>query len=603
MKDFHLSRSFGRKIGTVILCVLISSSLLPTTTPACTGLYAGSDTTSNGSAYVGRSEDFGPDYAKQFIIVPAADHTEGEMFEDDYGFSVPYPAHTLRYSAVMDDPSEYSGLTKIPFGEAGINEKGVSVSATVSTCFNKKVLQVDPLTPNGISEISLASYILQSAETARDGVKLLAECIDTYGHGNSDVGNPEYNEVSTVFIADRDETWLFEILSGHQYVATRLSNGTVSVLPNAIMTQQINVSDENIVASPGLIATAKAGGFYVTDTEGENEIHVGKSYGEGYSQYASYRYYYAAYVLNHDLADSIDIVPKPAAEVAELYPNASVEEEAIGPFCLEYNPSTERMGTIDLMTLREVFGSHGEGTDYITTSLNVNSEGEPMRAIGTYRQNEEHIFEIRKDGSLPISVNTIEWLAMAPSEFSVYIPFYAAAMTETPKAYTTETPDDFDPESIYWLFNEIGNTGNGHYYRQDSEGNYFDRYGYMIEPETAEAVLSYLSEKDFVEGLRSFMNTVQEDINLKVEEDDKAIIALAKTGTEEDVSAMANELAQEYADYILRVVSEKLADIDTIVGEYISSLKPSESVVPTQWRKAFGWFHWLPAGIGFMQAK
>ena len=67
------------------------------------------------------------------------------MFEDDYGFSVPYPAHTLRYSVLMDDPSMYS-KTAIPYGEAGINEKGVSVSATVTTNFNKKVWEKDPLT-------------------------------------------------------------------------------------------------------------------------------------------------------------------------------------------------------------------------------------------------------------------------------------------------------------------------------------------------------------------------------------------------------------------------------------------------------------------------
>ena len=42
----------------------------------------------NGSVYVGRSEDYGPDYVKQYRIVPAADHDAGEMFEDDYGFSV-----------------------------------------------------------------------------------------------------------------------------------------------------------------------------------------------------------------------------------------------------------------------------------------------------------------------------------------------------------------------------------------------------------------------------------------------------------------------------------------------------------------------------------
>ena len=224
------------------------------------------------------------------------------MLADDHGFCAPYPAHTLRYSAVIDNPSVYSGQTPLPYAEAGTNEKGVSVSATVSTYFNEKVREIDPLTLGGLTEMSMTSYILQSAESARDGVRLLADCIDRYGHGNSKADTPDYREVSTVFIADREETWIFEVVSGHQYVATRLSDNTVSLIPNAMMTGQINIRDSNVISSPGLISTAKAGGFYVSDTKGEDEINVARSYSEGYAGYSSYRYYYGAYVLNRELA-------------------------------------------------------------------------------------------------------------------------------------------------------------------------------------------------------------------------------------------------------------------------------------------------------------
>ncbi len=557
------------RIASVMLIMIICITFFSSSTLACTGVYAGGNTTANGSTYMGRSEDFGPNYGKQFVIVPAADHKDGEMLVDDYSFSALYPSHTLRYSAIMDDPSEYDGLTIIPYGEAGINEKGVSVTATVSTYFNESVLVADPLTSNGLTELSMASYILQSAETALDGVRILADCIDIYGHGNSDVGNPEYREVSTVMISDQKESWLFEIVSGHQYVATRLSDDTVSLQPNAIMTQQINVTDENIIASPGLISTAREGGFYVTDVEGANEINVAKSYSEGYSAYASYRFYYAAYILNRALADETDVVPRPIAEVTDLYPYASVEEEAAGPFYLEYEPSEACKGTINLMTFRQVFASHGEGTSYETTSKNENADGVLMRSIGTYRQNEEHIFEVRRDSSIPVTVSTIEWLAMAPSEFSVYVPFYAAAMTETPNAYTTATPDDFDPESIYWLFNEIGNAGNGSYYRLDDSGVYHDRYGNEIDTATAEAVLAYLSDSAFIGGLHEYMNSVQEDLNTKAAADDEAIITLARTASDEEISAMANKLAEGNADYIKFIASEKLKEIDEMVDAYI----------------------------------
>ena len=562
----------NHEIAASLLTLSVCFAVFSADTLACTGIYAGCSSTENGSVYLGRTEDYGPDYGKQFIIVPAADHAEGEMLTDDHGFCAPYPAHTLRYSAIIDDPSAYSGRTLFPYAEAGINEKGVSVSASISTYYNDKVRMIDPLASGGVTEMSMTSYILQSAESALDGVRLLADCIDRYGHGSSDADTSDSREVSTVFIADREETWFFEIVSGHQYVATRLSDDTVSLIPNAIMTGQINIRDRNIICSPGLISIAKAGAFYVSDTGGDDEINVAKSYSEGYLTHSSYRYYYGAYILNRDLAETTDVVPKPAAETADQYPNASLEKTAVGPFLMEYRPSDEINGKIDLMTLRQVLASHGESSQYETSSRNVTADGTPMRSIGTYKQNEEHIFEIRRDDRLPVSVCTIEWLAMGPSEFSVFIPFYSAAMTETPYAYAAAAAYDFDPESIYWLFNEIGNAGNGNYYRIDDKGVYLDRYGKEIDAEIAEAVLRYLSGSEFIEGLHDFMSNVQEEINVKAVSDDKMMIQLAGTASDEEVSAMANQLAFENSEYIKRIASEKLAKIDEYVSNYIISI-------------------------------
>ena len=188
------------------------------------------------------------------------------------------------------------------------------------------------------------------------------------------------------------------------------------------------------------------------------------------------------------------------------------------------------------MTLKNVLASHGEGTAYETTSKNVNADGVPMRSIGTYRQAEEHIFEIRKDDSIPASVCTIEWLAMAPSEFSVYVPFYSAAMTKTPDSYTTESIDCFDSKSVFWLFNELGNIGNGSYFRIDENGVYHE---------------------------------MQEEMNAKAGARDEEIIALAKSGSAEEVSAMADRLADENADFAKRIAKEKLAEIDKDVAGYM----------------------------------
>ena len=71
-KPGRLRVTCGMLAAGILLLTCLSS--FPAVSDACTGFCAGCETTANGSAYVCRSEDFGPDYAKQFVIVPAAEN-------------------------------------------------------------------------------------------------------------------------------------------------------------------------------------------------------------------------------------------------------------------------------------------------------------------------------------------------------------------------------------------------------------------------------------------------------------------------------------------------------------------------------------------------
>ena len=556
-----------------MIVTLISIVLLSYIAPfvsACTGIYAGSNTTENQSVYLGRSEDIGPNYVKELVVVEAADHKEGEMMEDSTGFSVPYPSHTLRYTAIIDHPAIHDNSMELPFPEAGVNEKGVSVSATVSTSFNEKVLKADPLVEGGITEMSMASYILQSAKSAGEGVKLLAECIDKYGLGNPEKDNPDCTEGSTVMIADKQETFIFEALSGHEYIATKLSNDTVAVIPNAIMTQQVNITSENIIASKGLISTAQEGGFYVSDVKGKNQINIAKSYCKGYGEGESYRFYYGTKILNPDFLQNKNVAPQPKDYYQETYPNAGYDEIAYGPFALEFEPAPNVKGKINLNTIQSILGSHGEGTPFETTSKDVNADGVKMRSIGTYRQDEEHIFEIRKDIKIPISASTIEWLAMGPSEFSVYLPIYSSLLTKAPDAYITDSIDKYDVNSLYWAFNELGNYANGSYYRKTEDGVFVDRFGNTQYALEANKVNEKLSSIEFKKDILSFVAGVQLTVNDLQAKYDQEILEALTNGNTEEAQNLANACANECAVYALNQTNSKLGKLDLEASKALS---------------------------------
>lgn len=417
-----------KKIVSLSLALLLAMSSI-TSAWACTGIYVGSESSANGSTYMGRSEDIGNLYGKQFGVAPAQDWPEGAVYKDTYGFQMPYPAHTYAYTYVKDAPEYGETMTDESgnpvgeaYGEAGQNEMGVSISATVSTYYNQDAKAADPLTDNGICEISLLSVLLGGASTAKEAVDLLASILDEYGSG----------ECNSLMIADSQETWYFEIVSGHQYAAIKLPADKVSVQPNITLLGVIDVEDTaNVVASPALVTLAKDNGFLETDENGC--IDVAKTYAaedSGKGQYS--RYWQGLFYVNEEAANALDVTQI----------NNGV------------NPLPLLVDTDHQLTTLEVLhwlAYRGEGTK-------MDSNADPsIYPIGNPYQAECHVFETRQ--GLPAQLATIQWLAMADAEFSVYVPFYSALLTETLANYQTPGAKAVE-NSINWNFQVINDLCN-----------------------------------------------------------------------------------------------------------------------------------------------
>ena len=446
-----MKQKWYRQLGAVVLAgsMVIGSGV---SASACCGLYVGSQESVNGSTYVGRSEDIGKLYDKVFEVRPAADHAQGEMYEDTYGFSMPYPAHTYRYTVLRDSieqgesvVDENGNLVREAYGEVGMNENGVAVSATVSTSYNENAKAADPLVDTGICEISLTSVILMSAESARDGVEKLAAIIDTYGSG----------ECNSFTISDANEVWDFETLSGHQYVAVKMPDDKVSVNPNMVVMNEIDVSDtENVIASDGLISLPLENGFLVSSQQGKvaddqiTKVDIQKTYGStdfGNGQY--FRYWQGVNYLNEELSESVSV---------ERDGEAAPE----GPFNMLFD-ADHQLTTYEVLRL---LACRGEGTAYAAdNNLENNPNG---TAIGNERQAECHVFEIRSD--MPEELATIQWQTMSRAEFSVYLPYYSNLLTDASDIFQTEyspsiknieevlDDEDFPAEtSAYWVFTAI----------------------------------------------------------------------------------------------------------------------------------------------------
>ena len=397
-----------QKLGIGLAFGAATIMSMPTSALACTQIYMGKNLTADGNTYYGRAEDYGKRYLKHFGIEDS--HAPGFTYSsDESGFVYTSNKTTYRYSYVRDHPSQWDERWDA-YSEAGINEKGVSCSATLSTSMNADVEAVDPLT-DGLGEYSYASVILGESATAREGVELIGSLIDEQGVCSND----------QIVIADNNETWLFAALSGHQWIAMKLADDVASLNPNiGSLNYDVDLDDaENCLHSEAIQSMPVEKGF-AEYTDGK--FDVAKTYGERLDKTG--RHQWTRYVQGRDYFMNPLTKDADYTIVNDGSVGASVSE--IQP--LFFKPGKSGWSTFELI---RAFGNRGENVP----GLNANTDG--AYAIGTDRNTEINLFQIRR--GLDPEVATIQWEMLSRAAYSVAIPLYSALMTEVSPYFSDQT--------------------------------------------------------------------------------------------------------------------------------------------------------------------
>lgn len=392
----------SRIIITAAAITAAVACVFETGAAACTGFYVGKDVSADGSIIIARTEDMLSDESKRFIVHPAEDHEEGEMYTDAFGFSIEYPAHTYRYTAVPG--SRHRGIGDAPYGEAGFNEFGVAATSTVTAYPNEAALAADPLVETGLYELSANDIILSRATTAREGIEIIAAIIDEHGSGEGNI----------IMVADEREAWYMEIYTGHQYAAMKLPDDQAAVIPNAYMLRGFDMTAENVIFSKELETLPRKKKFIKTVN---GKIDLRATYSVEDKETDQIRIWGGRKMLN----GSVSADPYKTAHALLFKPVKKVSVKDV------MNASRYRY----------------EDTEY---SADL-PENKNIRVIGTSRQEECNILQIRPD--LDKEISCIEWLCMGNCEFAPFVPYYAVAMTDTPPLCKLDAKE-YNPYSFYW---------------------------------------------------------------------------------------------------------------------------------------------------------
>ena len=213
----------------------------------CTTLLVGRDASYDGSTIIARNEDscngeFDP---KQFIIVKPQDQPRNYRAVISH-VQIELPDDPLQYSSVPNADRK-QGI----WGEAGVNEANVAMSATETLTTNERVLGADPLVEyvpaqgkpgdadyepevaGGIGEEDFLTIVLPYVKTAREGVARLGALLEEYGT----------YEMNGVAFSDANEIWWLETVGGHHWIARRVPDDCYVTMPNQLGIDEFDVED------------------------------------------------------------------------------------------------------------------------------------------------------------------------------------------------------------------------------------------------------------------------------------------------------------------------------------------------------------------------
>ncbi|HEM3079596.1 TPA: C69 family dipeptidase [Streptococcus suis] len=500
---------------------------------ACSGFIIGKGLTTDGSILYGRTEDYpyppnNGAHNKNYIVVPATAYAKGDMLVDEsFGFTAPHLANEFKYTSTPD--AARGDGSNGNFGAHGFNEKGVSMTATVTAIPNKKVLAVDPLvTAGGLGEAILIDYVLPRVTSAREGIELIAKTIDEKGSAEGNI----------VIIADKNEVWYMEILSGHQYVAIKFPEDKYAIFANTYYLGHVDFTDtENVIASAKVEEVAKQAENYMMV---DGKFHIAKSYGpENYADGDRSRTYAGIKLLD------------PASSVTY--------EDAVYDLLRQPTDPSRRFSLQDTFALQRNRFEHlpefrpddeaGKVKQGDNGANDQAADATYKYALGNENVINAHVYQI--NSSLPSAFGGTVWLGLAQTRNTPYVPFYGI-VTDTYEAFKNRSAS-YDTNSWYWTVQNIDKMAISHP----------ELFGTSIQEKWIALEKEWIASQAALDAQYAGLS-------------EDAAVALAPTVTEATLARSAEIFAQLKA-----VEAEMMAKIEAATTPSSSSTEPSTSTEPS----------------------
>ncbi len=390
---------------------------------ACTTILVGKRASNNGSTLVARNDDSpsGKFHVKKLVSVDPSRQPRHYEAKGS-SFTIELPDNPLRYSMVPNvDPTE--GI----WPAAGFNSENVGMSATETITSNPRVLGADPYVSNGLGEEDLVSIVLPYIHSAKEGVIRLGKLLEQYGT----------SEPNGIAFSDNNDIWWLETIGGHHWIARRVPDDRVVIMPNQFGLDNFDfddalVSQKECMCSPDLKAFI-------------NKYHLDCNIGEEFNPRLAFG----------SSSDSDHVYNTPRAwYIAKRlgYDEFSPEDDNI-PW------SVVPKKKITVEDVKYLLSAHYQGTPYDPYGKGSDADKSKYRPIGISRTSFMACLEVRN--GVPSELSAVEWICFASNPFNAFVPLYAN-VKKFPE-YFSNTTLDVNTNNFYWNSRLISCLADSHF--------------------------------------------------------------------------------------------------------------------------------------------
>ncbi|MBQ6075498.1 MAG: C69 family dipeptidase [Lachnospiraceae bacterium] len=440
---------------------------------SCTTLLVGKNASNDRSAMIARTDD-GHFDVKKLIVVEPKDQPKKYKSVISH-VEIPLPEKPLRYTACPSVDRTH-GI----WAATGINEAGVGMTATETITTNPRVLAADPLVvlrkaekrgekevPGGIGEEDIVVLVLPYIRSAREGVLRLAALLEEYGTYES----------NGIAFNDEKEIWWLETIGGHHWMAKRVPDEAVVVMPNQFGMDSFDLKDA-LGAGKDHLCSRDLKEFIEEnrlDTNQNGVFNPRNIFGSHYD---------SDHVYNTPRAWFMGRFLTPAAYRWEG-PDADFTPESDR---IPWSFVPERKLAVEDVSY--LLSTHYQGTPYDPYSAQDTGKRGIYRSIGINRTGVTAICQIRE--GVPEAVRGVEWVCFGSTTFGAFLPLY----TNVPAmpAYLSKVTLDASTENFYWASRLLEALADPHF---GSTVQLIERYHRALAAESRRLLAEY--DKKFAE--------------------------------------------------------------------------------------------------------